>query len=188
MTLNVYGGRSQVQQETGPIARAWRQDGILSRTVCSTNAYRHFAAMLLETAPRCKHSGRRCMAQRDATNLRFVCYDLAKQCGLTYSVLSPKPGINQASERLATERRGDKTCWTKSRICCSASAMGIVSWAARVEMAADERTNGHRMTVKINADRFSLIATRPCVVGSGPGQSQIHPCDPGSLRIKGDAT
>jgi hypothetical protein len=53
----------------------------------------------------------------------------------SYSVLSPKPGSNQASERLSKERRGDKpvlsrvegTCWTKPRSRSVVSAVGILT-------------------------------------------------------------
>src|SRR5439155_14497842 len=45
---------------------------------------------------------------------------------LTYSVLSLKPGSNQASERSPKERRGDKTSWTKPRSSTAVWTMGIV--------------------------------------------------------------
>ena len=44
---------------------------------------------------------------------------------LAYSVLSLKPGSNQASEKSSKERRGDKTCWTKPRSRTDVAAMGI---------------------------------------------------------------
>ena len=55
---------------------------------------------------------------------------------ITYSVLSPKPGGNQASERSPKDRRGDKTCWTKPRSCTNAAAMRIVKRRSRAKLGA----------------------------------------------------
>ena len=55
---------------------------------------------------------------------------------LTDSVLSLKPGSNQASERSPKERRGDKTGWTKPRSSTAVWTMGIVKARSSAERGA----------------------------------------------------
>ena len=55
---------------------------------------------------------------------------------ITYSVLSLKPGSNQAPERSPKERRGDKTGWTKPRSSTAVWTMGIVKARSSAERGA----------------------------------------------------
>jgi hypothetical protein len=55
---------------------------------------------------------------------------------LAYSVLSRKPGGNQAPEKSRKERGRDKTCWTKPRSRTYVAAMRIIKWRSGGEYGA----------------------------------------------------
>src|SRR5437879_8801841 len=76
-------------------------------------------------------------SQGEAQELRqFVSSAYASNGLITYSVLSLKPGSNQASERSPKERRGDKTGWTKPRSSTAVWTMGIVKARSSAERGA----------------------------------------------------
>ncbi len=85
---------------------------------------------------------------------------------LTYSVLSSKPGSNQAWERSPKERGEDETCWTKLWSHSAVATMGIIKrrssaeGGALVEVCEEEAVDISRWNLEL---RQALYTTSTAV-------------------------